>query len=256
VDTQLRNAQVCKTGCGRDAGTIGDLQLPYCPECAAELAAQDLQEARAHALGKLLTAAGGTPMMRDWTVESYPDDEEGQRVRGYVRGWITGYVHGERHNLILFGGVGAGKTGIAWSMVRKLVEHEIDVAAATEREPMLPAAIVNWRGLLEAVRAAMRSNDEPPAFNTARHVGVLVLDDLGAERPTDFARETLANLVEHRMQQQLPIVVTTNYDPDRLAARLGHDGALVGQRIVSRLCQDAVQVRFVNGDRRREEQAA
>ena len=79
---------------------------------------------------------------------------------------------------------------------------------------------------------------------------MLALDDLGAERPTDFARDELATLVEHRYMQGLPTIVTS-YPPSKLAARLGHDDPEVGQRLVSRLTDDAVQIRFIGPDRRR-----
>lgn len=58
---------------------------------------------------------------------------------------------------------------------------------------------------------------------------VLVLDELGGERPSGFVLDTLYQLVNHRYNHRLPTIYTTNHDP---AAGLE---ARVGDRIASRL---------------------
>jgi DNA replication protein DnaC len=78
-----------------------------------------------------------------------------------------------------------------------------------------------------------RTNDP---LAVALDVYTLVLDDLGAERPTPFVLERLYRLVNHRLEHDLPIIVTTNFaEPAALAARLGHEDDVIGERIVSRL---------------------
>ena len=62
----------------------------------------------------------------------------------------------------------------------------------------------------------------------------LVLNDLGAERVTDWARETLATIIEARYVSGWPaMIVTANYAPSALAMRLGHDNTVIGKRIVA-----------------------
>lgn len=57
-----------------------------------------------------------------------------------------------------------------------------------------------------------------------RTAEVLILDDLGAERCTKWAREKLYRLVSYRYQQDLPIVASRNLTPDDLTDELGVDG--------------------------------
>jgi DNA replication protein DnaC len=79
---------------------------------------------------------------------------------------------------------------------------------------------------------------------------LIVLDDVGAERPTEFALETLALIVEHNHVRGTPMIVTTNYSPSALAQRLGQDDPVLGQRIVSRLIEGALRIKLDRADLR------
>ena len=59
-------------------------------------------------------------------------------------------------------------------------------------------------------------------------VDLLHLDDLGAEKSTDWVLETLYTIVNQRYQEQRSVIITTNFDHDKLKEQ-------VGERIVSRL---------------------
>jgi hypothetical protein len=79
----------------------------------------------------------------------------------------------------------------------------------------------------------------------AQEAPFLVLDDLGRERGTDFAIETLFGLVDHRYGAGLTTLVTTNFSPNELARR-GYDA------IVSRLIEEADVVKLTASDYRLE----
>jgi DNA replication protein DnaC len=53
-----------------------------------------------------------------------------------------------------------------------------------------------------------------------RTVPLLVLDDLGTENATSWAREKLFQIINYRYQERLPTVVTTNHTLDELEPRL------------------------------------
>ncbi len=214
------------------------VQAPKCTACMESDQKTEAQTEHERRVAGLLARAGAGSRWRTWTLATYPDDPPGRRAKHEAMVWLHDYARGRRRNLILWGAVGAGKSGLAWALVRFLCErgHE--------------ATIVNWRDLLADVRHAIGEGDNaPPELARAGRVPVLALDDLGAERSTDFALETLAVLVERRYQGELPTIVTTNYDPKLLQKRLG--GAVEGARIVSRLLEGAQQVRLTGPDRRR-----
>lgn len=211
-----------------------------CGTCQEAADAAEADADRRRRVDAALERAGGQRML-PWTLETYPRDRAGIAAVNETRPWIDGWVAGERRNLMLFGTVGAGKTGLAWAILRLLIEgHGAD------------GMVVNFRDLLVDLKQSFdaRNAGLPSDYLRAPHVEVLVLDDLGSERPTDFALEELASLVERRYMRQLVTIITSNYDPAELAARLGHAELVIGKRIVSRLQEGATQVRFAGRDRR------
>lgn len=136
-------------------------------------------------------------------------------------------------NLMLFGPVGTGKTGLAICLGHELLHHERAVRYVIARE---------W---LDAIRQSYSgTSDTAEVENVARDAEVLILDDLGSERPTEFALEKLLSLVDHRYRNMLPTIVTSNHAPSRLVTEFGHVDALVGERLVSRLVEACVKVSF------------
>lgn len=132
-------------------------------------------------------------------------------------------------NLVLSGPAGTGKTHAGVAALRVAWERRATVAYA------------NVADLL----AAMRPSGEHDAFAKAVGVGVLLLDDLGALRDTDWTDETLYRLLDHRWREFRPVVATTNLTLETLAVT-------VGDRLYERLClSDAVLFALKGGSRRR-----
>jgi DNA replication protein DnaC len=221
----------------------------YCDDCAAkERAAEDRKQleelkrsqARAsEARNRRLAASGVSPRMCDWSFSSYPQDEHSANALKAAHDWIDDYVAGGRGNLILFGSVGVGKSGLAWAILRALIEAGAD------------GKFVVWSEALRQVRASYSTSQPCQLMDTLAIASIVVIDDLGRERPTDHARQELSLLVERRYADLRPTIVTSNYSMAELGRRLGHDDPTTGLRIVSRLSEHAVQVRLTGADRRR-----
>lgn len=132
-------------------------------------------------------------------------------------------------NLCLFGPVGVGKSHAAVAAVRPLHERGMGVR-------FLP--VVELLDLL-------RPGGPEGMFTSLSDVDVLVLDDLGTERATDWTAERLYAVVNRRWLEERPTVVTTNLEPARLEES-------IGPRAYSRLVgSGAVNVRLTGNDRRR-----
>jgi DNA replication protein DnaC len=229
--------------------------MHYCQSCAAAEAERELVEWRDRALINALRAAGATERLSRQSLGTFPRDEHGVQALAVATRWLDEYAAGARRNLWLVGPNGRGKSGLAWSIVRELVEQSVRRFFELDdelrgAEPAAPALFVIWRDLLADYRASFSSDAEFPLIERVRTVRVLALDELGGERPTEFAREQLATLVEHRYQRELPTIVTTNYSRGELAARLGHDDPIVGRRIVDRLAESAHGARIDGPNRR------
>jgi DNA replication protein DnaC len=129
-------------------------------------------------------------------------------------------------NLILLGKVGTGKTWAALALARVALER------MAVRFAPVPA-------LLDSLRP-----DGDGFLSWYTRAGLLVLDDLGAERLTDWGAEQLYLVVNDRWMHQRPIVATSNLDPDQIAER-------VGARTWDRLRDGATAVAIAGTSRRR-----
>jgi DNA replication protein DnaC len=122
---------------------------------------------------------------------------------------------------LLTGGVGAGKTHLAAALCHHLAKLHV------------PARMVKAPGLLQMIRRTYDRDTADDARYDLRRLDearVLVLDDLGTERVTDWAQEQLHTLVDGWYEAGRPLMVTTNLDLEQLAAQLG-------DRIASRLSE-------------------
>jgi DNA replication protein DnaC len=89
-------------------------------------------------------------------------------------------------------------------------------------------------------------------LKTIETVGLLVLDDIGTERKTEYAIETMYRVINARTMSGLPMVVTSNLSPEDLATRIG---GVEGERIVSRISGACDWFQLNGNDRRREGEA-
>jgi DNA replication protein DnaC len=74
-------------------------------------------------------------------------------------------------------------------------------------------------------------------LETYKRVPLLIIDDLGKERATDWTISTLYTIIDGRYDRAMPIIVTTNYDPGSLVGRLtpqGDDGT-IAECIIDRI---------------------
>jgi DNA replication protein DnaC len=149
-------------------------------------------------------------------------------------------------SLVLSGPPGVGKTHLAAGIVRAVAEAgERRYLASlptggTERWPAPPPDPVWWN--VAAAIVAMRAEFDGHDRRTSQHLlaaasapGLVVLDDLGRERMTDWTAEVIYVVINGRYERQLPTVVTTNLTLRSLAetpywpaiSRLAEDGYLV-----------------------------
>lgn len=139
--------------------------------------------------------------------------------------------HGERPSLYIAGPIGTGKTMLASSLSLDLIRLGCSVLWS------------NVGDVLRSLRATFSNNENEEAV-IARYTAppILVLDDLGKERPTEWASEQLFAIFNRRYEQGKTTVVTTNYGGPDLVKRLtprpdatGYADDTTAQAIVDRL---------------------
>jgi DNA replication protein DnaC len=171
-----------------------------------------------------------------------------------VRAWLEDPTP---NSLYLTGGVGTGKTHAAFEVLRLLREAKMAPAAtgnSTGDEwifrdagiPVPPRArdAEVWRATTLLDRMRPGSDDARSVVDICQRAGLLLLDDLGAEKPSEWTQERLYELIDERYAWQRPLIVTSNVPPKALAE-------WVGDRVASRLAEMCVVVALTGPDRRR-----
>lgn len=134
--------------------------------------------------------------------------------------------------LVLVGPPGVGKTFAAWAALRELAARGLVVGGSFAK-------------LLDALRPD-DTYDERQVWARVRSAAGLLIDDVGAEKLTEWAAATLDKLLDVRWQESRPTVVTSNLTADALAEH-------VGARAWSRLTGNgSLVLRLTGADLRRE----
>lgn len=144
---------------------------------------------------------------------------------------------------ILFtGSVGVGKTHLAVSILKGLSEHGFK------------CLFYEFGSLLKEIQDSYNVSTKTselavlaPVLNT----DVLVLDELGASKPTDWVRDTMAHIINTRYNDQKATIFTTNYPDDKQSDRDETLEDRIGVRLRSRLYEMCKTIDIKGSDFRR-----
>jgi len=122
-----------------------------------------------------------------------------------VRGYVREFPSTDRPGLLLVGDTGTGKTHLAVAALKALIEkgHE--------------GLFFDYQNLLDRIRAGYDRNagaSDREAYSTALDAEVLLIDDLGSHRVTEWVEDTVTSIVTHRCNHRKPLIATTNLDVD------------------------------------------
>jgi DNA replication protein DnaC len=137
--------------------------------------------------------------------------------------------------LLLIGSIGVGKTHLAVGIIRELILSK-----------NIPCLFYDYRELLKQIQNSYNSSVQATELEVLRPVfetEVLVLDELGAVKPTEWVWDTVSLILNTRYNDNRTTIITTNFDDRPAAAVAGPRGASrdetlgdrIGERMRSRL---------------------
>ena len=182
---------------------------PYCL-CACAKAKQDAEKAeeeerkRKERIQRLRTNAfpDGSLAHCTFDMASDPNHKILLAMQRYVENFKK--FHEEGKGILLYGSVGTGKTFLAACSANAVIDKGIPVLMTSV------SYIANkLMGMFEGKNEYIESLNSYP---------LLVLDDLGAERNTEYMNEVVYTIINARYKARLPLIVTTNLTTEQLKA--------------------------------------
>lgn len=144
--------------------------------------------------------------------------------------------------LLFTGTVGVGKTHLAVSILKGLAERGFK------------GLFYEFGSLLKEIQDSYNSNTKTSELSVLAPVlraDVLVLDELGASKPTDWVKDTMAHIINTRYNDKKITIFTTNYPDDRTNDREETLEDRIGARLRSRIYEMCKTVTIAGEDHRR-----
>ena len=195
-----------------------------CPECGGRgwVVEADGGAGRARPCGcrgrdagpRLLAAAGIPPLYHHCSLESFEtsaarpaDQDQLVRARAACRRYIDEFLGEDgrfsARGLLFVGRSGVGKTHLATAVLSELI-----------RRYRVRGRFVDFTSLVHRIQSTFDPTSDASKHEVLDPVmdcEILVLDELGAQRPTQWVRDTLYLILNTRYTRRLPTLFTTNH---------------------------------------------
>ncbi len=170
----------------------------------------------------------------NWTFEN--DDgsnpKQTDKAMRYCLKWSEMYQ--DNVGLLLWGNVGTGKTYFAACIANYLISLGV---------PVLMTSFIKLTNALTGF-----DEDKNAYISSLNNYKLLIIDDLGAERQSDYMLEQVYNIIDSRYKNQQPIIITTNLS----LSEIKDPKDIKYSRIYSRIMEMCVPIKFDGTDRRKE----
>ncbi len=164
--------------------------------------ARDEQEKEMEAISKLRKDSLMDSRFRSISFKNFVLNQYNEKCFRLCKRYATAFDKMMEKNmgLLMYGGVGTGKTFAAACIANYLLDQKI------------PVVMISFIKLLEM----LEKNTDNDIIQNLQSAKLLVLDDLGAERRTSYALEKVYNIIDARYRSKLPVILTTNLTMDEM----------------------------------------
>ncbi len=229
---------------------------PVCPKCGgsgwiiverASVSGAEPCECRLEGRAERLESRAQIPVnYRDATFDNFnvpgPENPIERReltnVLLAVKGYLRNFPDEKRPGLLLIGETGTGKTHLAVAALKHIMAKGFE------------CLFWNYQNLLDSIRAGydpVSNSADREAYRSVLEVQVLLLDDLGAHRVTEWVEDTVTSIITYRCDHRKPVIATTNApdaDAGSIIERRHTLAEQIGARARSRLFEMCTVVRM------------
>ena len=196
----------CNTPKQTKITVLGKIRKPYCLcKCEEEKFDAEEEEKKRIEFERRVDALRKTGFpdayMLNWTFAN--DDLENEKLTKAMKRYVEHFpeMRKQGKGLLLHGSMGRGKTYAACEVANALVDKGYSVL------------VTNFSRLLNTLQGTFEKQEYLDSLND---FSLLVIDDLGIERETAYAKEQIYNIVDSRYRAGLPMIITTNLTLDNI----------------------------------------
>lgn len=205
--------------------------------CDRDRMAREKEREKQMEIERLKSSCFNSIIQWAYTFENYQGEENQSLI--IAKNFVKDYEQMKKENigLLFYGSVGSGKTYLACCIANALIEdYQIGVK------------IRNFAQIINELQKGGFDFDKNAYIESLVNTSVLILDDLGIERDTSYAKEQVYNIVNNRYLKQKPTIFTTNLSYDTIQ---NCKDSVEYQRIYSRIIEMCIPVMVVGEDFRK-----
>lgn len=241
-DIERKGHIYCKVCGTRVDGELLDLGFTkFIPrikcECEIKRDKENEERERLMRISTLKRDCFSSPIQHKYNFEKYLN-EKGQAYKvayNYAKSFEQ--MKEDNVGLLFYGDVGSGKTYLACSIANELIERK-----------QVKVKIMNLSQVINQIQKSAFKLDSNEIISNLSNIPLLILDDLGIERDTSYAREQVYNIINSRYLKGKPTIFTTNLSLEIIQ---NPNIDLEYQRIYSRILEMTIPVKVTGEDFRR-----
>ena len=148
-----------------------------------------------------------------------------------AKGYMREFPMSPKPGLMLQGQPGVGKTHLACAVLKGLVERGFE------------GLFFDYQNLLDRIRAGYNQTagtSEREAYRSALESEILLLDDLGSHRASDWVKDVVTSIINHRYNAKKAFIVTTNLPDEDLGDRKSDKNPEAGRYDIKDMLADRI----------------
>ena len=214
----------CNTRKQTEINMLGQIRRPPCLcKCMAAKRAAEEEEYKRREFEERVKAMrrAGFPeaKMMEWTFAN--DDLSNEKITKAAQRYVDKFseLRKSGKGLLFYGKTGTGKTYAACEIANALIDKGY------------PAIVVNFSRVLNTLQGTFEKQEYIDSFGNYQ---LIVIDDLGIERDTAYAKEQVYQIIDNRYRSGLPMIITTNLTMEKIKNPEDIENMRIYDRILER----------------------